>query len=395
MDLVMLSRIQFAFTVGFHFLFVPISIGVILHMAIFEILHLKTGKDDYRKLTDFFGNIFIVNYAVGIVTGIGMSIQFGTNWGEYSTFMGDLFGAPLAIEALLAFFLESTFTGIYIFRRSIMSPKFRFVTISLMTLGTSLSALWIITANGFMQNPLGYELSSDGSRIILVDFMAILLNPYAWYILVHTLLASYLLGAMFIMSVSAMKLLQPNVSKEESEIIGMATKISSKTLLLFSVLISSLGGSYTMFIGLMQETKMDMITGIDKSTTGQIVGASFLIMVTLGTIFVIIALYTIIFYKHYEKSTTMKKIYVYIFTLPFIAILTGWIVTEVGRQPWVVYGLMKTSDGVSLVPTSQVWFSLISVFLVNGVLFVLVMHLSKTQIRKSIFDNKYNYKGGN
>lgn len=392
MDLISLSRIQFAFTVAFHFLFVPVSIGVIMHMVIFEFLHLKTKDDLYRKLTDFFGNIFIVFYAVGVVTGIGMSVQFGTNWGEYSKFMGDLFGAPLAIEALMAFFLESTFAGIYIFRRSNMSPKFRFIVILLIAVGTSLSALWIITANGFMQNPVGYELSADGSKIILTDFIAVILNPYAWYILVHTLLSAYLLGAMFIMSVGSIKCLQPTTTEEEKEIMYVASKISAKTLFIFSILIASLGGGYTAYVGLIQESKMDMIMGVDSSLTGKIVNISFLIKISLGTIFILLSLYTIIFFEKYKKSNTLKKIYSYSFVLPFIAIILGWIVTEMGRQPWVVYGLMKTSEGVSKVPISQVMFSLISVFIVNLILFVVVLHLTKVQIRKSMLLNEYTYK---
>ncbi|MGL4382204.1 MAG: cytochrome ubiquinol oxidase subunit I, partial [Bacilli bacterium] len=176
-----LSRIQFAFTVAFHFIFVPLSIGLILLIAIFETLHYKKKNDEYRKLSDYFGNMFIVMYAVGIVTGIAMSLQFGTNWGAYSKFMGDVFGAPLALEALIAFFLESTFTGIYVFRRHNLSPKFRCVTAWLITFGTAISALWIITAAGFMHNPVGYKLAEDQSQVILVNIFSVLLNPYAWY----------------------------------------------------------------------------------------------------------------------------------------------------------------------------------------------------------------------
>ena len=173
---VTLSRLQFAFTIGFHFLMVPLSIGLIFITVIFEVMHWRTGNKKYLKQANFWGNLFAINFIVGIVTGITMEIQFGTNWAEYSKFMGDIFGSPLALEALLAFFLESTFAGIWIFYRHKISAKFRAITAIMIMIGTQISGIWIITANGFMQNPVGYELAADGSKVLLTDFVALVTN---------------------------------------------------------------------------------------------------------------------------------------------------------------------------------------------------------------------------
>jgi cytochrome d ubiquinol oxidase subunit I len=150
-----LSRIQFAFTIAFHFIFVPLTVGLILMILIFEIRYFFKGDENYRKISNYFSDIFLINYAFGIVTGIAMTVQFGTNWSQYTIAMGDVFGSPLILEAVVAFFLESTFNGIWLFRRNRLSRGLRLFTVSMIALGTTLSAVWIITANGFMQNPVG------------------------------------------------------------------------------------------------------------------------------------------------------------------------------------------------------------------------------------------------
>ncbi len=397
MDIVVLSRLQFALTVAFHFLFVPLSIGMIMLMSIFEYKHLKTEDDRYRKLTDYFGNIFIVNYAVGIVTGVSMSLQFGTNWGNYARFMGDVFGGPLAFEALLAFFLESTFTGVFIFKKHKMSPRFRFVTVFLIALGTSISALWIITASGFMHNPVGYTLSAAGDKAILTDFFALLTNPYAWYMLVHNLTAAYLLGAVMVLSISAAKLRDPATPLEDREVFALGTGIASKALLAFSLLMPVIGYNYMTYITPIQPAKIKMIQGeiANLGVSGglqSLVNISFLIMVTLGVLFILLALYTIIFYKRYLSSQTLQGVSKHLWWTPFLAINVGWIVTEVGRQPWVVYGLMKTADGVSTgVPLSQVIFSIVTILLINVGLVLIAVILTLAQIKKGLGHDKYKY----
>jgi cytochrome bd ubiquinol oxidase subunit I len=395
-----LSRWQFAITIMFHFIFVPLSIGLILIICILEYLHMKKGDDSYRKLGDYFGNIFIVHYALGIVTGIGMSLQFGTNWSSYSVFMGDVFGAPLALEALIAFFLESTFTGIYIFKRSKVSPKYRFVVTAIIAFGTMMSSVWIITANGFMQNPVGYELAIDGSKVIMTDMLALVLNPYAIYMLVHTITAAYTLASMTVMSISAYKLLQKETTDEERTIFSKATKISAILLLIFSILMPIVGNIYMGYITPIQPAKIDAINGeiinVQPNPVPEnlvpVVQTAFIAMVGIGTILILLALYTVIFYKRYMESRTLQKIFSYLWFLPFLAIYAGWTVTEVGRQPWTVYNLLLTSESVSQVPVGQVWFSIATIVLLNVVLLVTVVYLTIVQIKKSPNDMKYTYK---
>lgn len=381
-----LSRTQFAFTIAFHFIFVPLSIGLILLIAIFEYLHYKNKDDQFRKLSDFFGNLFIINYAIGIVTGVAMTIQFGTNWGNYSSFMGNVFGPPLALEALIAFFLESTFTGIYVFRRAKLSPKFRAVTVSIITLGTIFSALWIITAGGFMHNPVGYELSADKSYVILTNIFEVIFNPYAWYMLIHTVASAMLLGGFFVLAVSSYKLLKPDLSDIDRVTYEKASKIAAITAFITSIIVPVIGNYYFKFVAQVQPTKIEAIGGQIP-----LVKAAFLIMVIIGAVLIILSLYTIIFHKRYVKSPTLQKIFKYVFVLPYIAILAGWIVTEVGRQPWLVYGLLKTADGISQVPVASVAFSLVTITLLYLGTFIIFIHLMKVQVRKNLDDFTYYY----
>lgn len=383
--LVLLSRIQFAFTIMYHFIFVPLTIGLILLVAIFETMHHKKKDDRYRKIADFFGNIFIVNYAIGIVTGIIMSVQFGTNWSEYSVFMGDVFGAPLALEALIAFFLESTFTGIYIFRRKKMSSIFRVVTAWMIFIGTSISALWIITANGFMQHPVGYELSADGSHVLLTSIIELVTNPYAWYMLIHNNASAILLGAFFVLGISSYRLLDKNISEYDREAFTLGVRISSIVALISALITPIIGSKYTAFVAQVNPDKMAAIGG-----ESEIVRIAFLIMVGLGTLFILMSLYVVLFKDRYLESIVLKRLFVYSFILPYIAILSGWVVAEVGRQPWVVYGLLKTSEAVSDVPVAQVVFSLLTTMILYIFIFVVVIKFMISQVNNPLDYVKYD-----
>ncbi len=176
-DVVTLSRIQFAFTVAFHFIFVPLSIGLGLIVAIFETKHYRSGKQEDAAAANFWLKIFTTTFAIGVATGITMEFSFGTNWADYSRFVGDIFGAPLAAEALFAFFLESVFLGVLLFGRKRVSRRFYMVSAWLVWGGSMLSALWILIANSWMQTPAGAELASDGSKAIITDFFAAAFNP--------------------------------------------------------------------------------------------------------------------------------------------------------------------------------------------------------------------------
>ena len=377
-----LSRLQFAFTIAFHFIFVPLTVGLILIILVFELRYYFKGEDKFRKLSNYFSDIFLINYAFGIVTGIAMSIQFGTNWAAYLIAMGDVFGSPLVLEAIVAFFLESTFTGIWLFRRHRISKRLRLIVVSLIALGTTLSALWIITANGFMQNPVG--ASWDGSKMILVNFSKLVFNPYAWYMLIHNHLSAIILSGFVVLAISSWHLLKGK--DEDKAIFAVSAKYAGWIILVSSILIAISGSSYLDFINGIQPTKIAMITGTQTGALEAVVRIAFGLMLTLGTVFIVISLYTIVFFKKYLKSETLQKIYIYLVPLPYLAITLGWMVAEMGRQPYIIYGFMEVSEGISDVPVSQVWFSLISITVFYAILFVMDYVLTITRIKKGLVE---------
>ncbi|KAA8921585.1 cytochrome ubiquinol oxidase subunit I [Xanthomonas protegens] len=203
-----LSRLQFAMTAMYHFLFVPLTLGLSFMIAIMESVYVMTRKDVWRRMTLFWGVLFGINFAMGVATGIVMEFQFGMNWSYYSHYVGDIFGAPLAIEGLMAFFLEATFIGLFFFGWSKLTPVKHLMVTWLMALGTNLSAVWILIANGWMQNPTGAVFNPDTMRMEVVDFMAVVFNPVAQAKFVHTVSAGYVTGAVFVMSISALYLLR-------------------------------------------------------------------------------------------------------------------------------------------------------------------------------------------
>ncbi len=207
-DPVELSRLQFAMTALFHFLFVPLTLGLSLMMAIMESVYVMTGRTIWRDMTRFWGKLFAINFAVGVATGLTMEFQFGTNWSYYSHYVGDIFGAPLAIEGLMAFFLESTFIGLFFFGWDRMSRGGHLAVTWLVALGSNLSALWILVANGWMQNPVGAEFNLDTMRMEMASFAELVFNPVAQAKFVHTVSAGYVTGAMFVLGISAFYLLR-------------------------------------------------------------------------------------------------------------------------------------------------------------------------------------------
>jgi len=379
-----LSRVQFAFTIAFHFIFVPLTVGLIILILIFEIRYYRKGDERIKKLSNYFSDIFLINYAFGIVTGIAMTIQFGTNWAGYSIAMGEVFGSPLILEAILAFFLESTFNGIWLFRRNRLTKKLRLTVVSMITIGTTLSALWIITANGFMQNPVGAFW--NGSQMVLTDFAKIVFNPYAWYMFVHNHTSALVLTGFVVLAISSWHLLKGK--EEDKELFAISAKYAVWMLLISSILMPIIGNSYLDFLTPLQPDKVAMITGTASGGLKTEVRIAFGVMVGLGSLFIVISLYTLIFFKKYLKSPTLQKYYIYLVPLPYIAIITGWMVTEMGRQPWIIYEIMLVSDGISQVPVSQVWFSIISITVFYGILFAMDYVLTITRIKKGILVDK-------
>lgn len=437
-DLVLLSRIQFAITVFFHYIFVPLTIGLGAILSFFEYLYLKTENQNWKKLAIFWGNLFKINFAFGIVTGFSMTFQFGTNWGSYSEYMGDIFASPLALEALIAFFLEATFFGIWI---SIGHDKryLKFISMLMVSIGTTISSLWIITANAFMQNPVGYQISNDGIKIYLVNFIEVLSNPYLWHMLIHTLLAAYLLTSMVIIGISSYKLL----NREDEHVYSKSIKIGMYIFLVVSILIPISGMMYGHYISSVQPIKaasmeaiwdggtsvpmyLFLIPGNNGSNliqalgiqgvgsylltgnfSGFVVGLnsidimerpnvplvflSFRLMVILWSIFLIQAIIGVFYILKNNININLKshnrylKCMLYSIPLPYIVTIFGWTVAEVGRQPWIVYGLLKTTEAISFsVPLMHVLFTLVGItifYLLIGFLYIYLMKRSvKTRI---------------
>ena len=206
MDALLLSRLQFAVGTYFHFLFVPLTLGLSLIIAIMETIYVKSGDEDYKRMAKFWGKLFLINFAVGIVTGITLEFQFGTNWSRYSSYVGDIFGSLLAIEATTSFFLESTFIAVWAFGWNRLSPKMHCVSIWLVAIASSLSAIWILIANSWMQHPVGYAIRNG--RAELTDFIAVVTQKFAVLTILHVLSAAYILAGFFVLGICAYNILR-------------------------------------------------------------------------------------------------------------------------------------------------------------------------------------------
>ncbi|GEN33140.1 cytochrome ubiquinol oxidase subunit I [Aneurinibacillus danicus] len=417
-EVVFLSRIQFAVTVFYHFLFVPLTIGLVILVAYMETQYARTRQLMYRQMADFWGKLFSINFVLGVVTGITMEFQFGTNWSEYSKYMGDIFGSPLAIEALVAFFLESTFMGMWLFGRDKISPKMRAFAIWMVALGTNISALWIITANGFMQHPVGYVVRNG--RAELNSFYELVTNSYAWYMFFHTVIASYIVGSFFVMGISAYHLIRKqNVAFfEKSFNIALALGLFAATATPFighqhGVNTAQVQPAKAAAMEAIWETQEKMpfhiisipdaknerniealsipymgsffytnnpngkVIGlkdipIDERPNVNIVYYSFRTMVALGVYFLALVWYGFYLVRKRKlvSSPRYLKAVLYSMLLPYLAMNLGWTVAEAGRQPWVVYGLMKTTEAVSPISSSQIIFSLTGLVLFYTILII-------------------------
>ncbi len=208
MDIVQLSRLQFGLTAMYHFMFVPLTLGLSVLLAIMESIYVTTGRTIWRDMVRFWGMLFGINFAMGVATGITMEFEFGTNWAYYAHYVGDIFGAPLAIEGLMAFFLEATFVGLFFFGWNRLSRVQHLIVTCLLALGTNLSALWILIANGWMQYPVGARFNIATMRMEITDFFAVVFNPVAQAKFVHTVSAGYVTGSMFVLSISTFYLLR-------------------------------------------------------------------------------------------------------------------------------------------------------------------------------------------
>lgn len=433
MSVLTLSQLQFAVTCVYHFFFVPLTLGLSVITAIMETLYVRSGDENYKRMVKFWGNLFLINFAMGVVTGIVMEFQFGMNWAQYSRFVGDVFGAPLAIEALLAFFLESVFLGVWIFGWEKLSKGAHLAAIWLVALGSNISALWILIANSFMQHPVGYTI--ENGRAVMNDFGAILANPYVWTQFPHTVLSGFTTAAFFVLGISAYHL----VRRREMDFFRRSFIIAAVfgTLAIFlTILVGHSQGqrmvqtqpmkmaaaealwesedpaSFSLFtIG--NEAELRDVWSIRipyvlsimayNQPTGEVKGIrdlqsvyeqqygpgiyypsivtmywTFRIMVGTGFLMMLLgllALYPTVRGRPVSK-TLFIKYFPFAIALPYIANTSGWIFTEMGRQPWVVYGLMKTQDAFSPNLTSGMVLSSLIIFtLVYALLMVADVYL--------------------
>jgi cytochrome d ubiquinol oxidase subunit I len=415
MDVLLLSRLQFTATTLFHFLFVPLTLGLSIIVAVMETQYVRTGDETYLKMTKFWGKLFLINFAVGVVTGITLEFQFGTNWSRYSAYVGDIFGSLLAIEATAAFFLESTFIGVWVFGWKRLSAKAHATVMWLVAGASNLSAIWILTANGWMQNPVGYAIRNG--RAELQDFGAVVFNKFSLLQIFHVLPAALVLSAFFIMGISAYHLLK----KQHIDFFTKSFKIGLTFGLIFSVFIALEGDFHARHVTEVQPAKLAAMEAHWETTTrapihllalpseeaerniiqiGSIPGVlsflghhdvdaeitglkdfpkderppvlltfvSFRLMVALGSYFILVTLIGVFLRNKLLEYPLFLKLIMFSVPLPYLAIEFGWLLAEIGRQPWIVYGLMKTSTGVSPIDLVQVATSLVAFLLVYGLL---------------------------
>jgi len=435
MNPLVLARWQFAITTIFHFFFVPLTMGLSIFVAILETRYVRTGDEMYKKMAKFWGKIFLINFAIGVVTGIVQEFQFGMNWSEYSRFMGDIFGAPLAIEALLAFYMESTFIGIWIFGWDKISKKMHLAAAWLVAIGSNISALWILIANSFMQQPVGYSLDPESGRALMSDFWALVTNPNVLLQFPHVFTSGIALAGFVVMAFSAWHLLR----KHDVTFFRPSFRMAAIYALIGSVavgLVGHLQGQYmvekqpmkmavaeahfntedpaalSLFtIGNWEQTEEVFSIRIPALLSfmtysqpyGEIKGInelkvefaetygpgdyvppvalnywSFRAMVGAGGAMVVLSLLGVLWSKDrkLDERKTYLKLMMWAAGLPYLATVTGWILAETGRFPWIVYGLQTIEDAVSPnVPAWNVLLSLVLMTLLYGVLTVIAVKL--------------------
>jgi cytochrome d ubiquinol oxidase subunit I len=496
-DVVSLSRMQFGLTALYHFLFVPLTLGLSLLLGIMESVYVMTGRAIWRDMTKFWGLLFGINFAMGVATGITMEFQFGMNWAYYSHYVGDIFGAPLAIEGLMAFFLEATFIGLFFFGWDKLSSLQHLCVTWLVALGSNLSALWILIANGWMQNPVGAKFNPDTMRMEVTNFTEVVFNPVAQAKFVHTVSAGYVTGAMFVLSVSAFYLIKGRHIEIAKRSMTVAASFGLAAALSVVVLGDESGytagenqkmkiaaieamwdtepapASFTIFglpdlanrrtdyevkvpwmLGLIATRSIDKTlpgikelvaqaevrirngliaydaleklraqptntaerarldsTGTDlgyalllkkirpdivNATADQIGQAawstvpavsplfwSFRIMVGLG--FYFIALFAVAFVLASRRELTRYRAFLWVallsLPLPWVAAELGWIVAEVGRQPWVIEGVLPTFLAVSSISAANVWVTLIGFIVFYSTLAVVDLYLMARTVK--------------
>jgi cytochrome d ubiquinol oxidase subunit I len=434
MDPVLLSRIQFAITAGFHFIFPPISIGLAWLLVIVEGRAWRSGDPDWVRMGKLFGKLLAFTFAVGVATGILLEFQFGTNWARYSKFVGDIFGAPLAAEGVFAFFLESTFLGLYLFGRDRVPKAVHWFSILMVAVGATVSAFWIIVANSWQQTPAGYAIRNG--RAELESFWAAVFNPSTLPRYFHTLAATLVVGAFVMAGVAAYRLLR----NRDDEIGKRGLKLALPWGLATAILVAfpfghwhavqvaqtqpakfaALEGLYTsqqgaplIFFALVHveppelRAKVEIpgllswmafgdprapVPGLDEFPEDEIpplwlTFVSFHNMVILGMLFVAVMGWGVLqlWRKRLFEGRHFLRLLVWVVPLPVIACQFGWVAAEVGRQPWIVYGLLRTSDAHSdTVAAGEILFSILLFGVIYSLLGALWVYLMVKEARHGL-----------
>ena len=434
MDVVFLSRLQFGLTAFFHFIFPPLTIGLATLIAIIEFFYWRTGKQIYDQMARFWFKLFSIAFAIGVATGITMEFQFGTNWSQYSRFVGDIFGAPLAAEGVFAFFLESTFMGLLLFGRDKISKNMRFLATVFVALGSTLSAFWIIVANSWQQTPAGFKIVEG--RAVLTDFAAAVFNPSTVPRYLHTVDAAYITGAFFMMGVSAYLLLK----NKNMDIARRSLKIALVMAIVSVLAQGLLGDIHAKQVAATQPAKLAAFEGMWESranaplnllglpspsrektnlsvgipgmlswlvygdTNARIQGLkdftpadrppvlatywSYRVMIFLAGWFVLLVLwggYLMLRGKVYSHKRFLKAAR-YSMLLPLAANEFGWFAAEIGRQPWIVQGLLRTNAAVSPLPAYQVLLTTALFAAIYSCLLGLLIYLMRKEINKAVYE---------
>lgn len=436
LDVVMLSRIQFALTIMFHYLFPPLSIGLGILLVFMEGMFLKTGDKQYENMTRFFTKLFAVNFALGVATGIVMEFQFGTNWATYSRFVGDVFGSALAAEGIFAFFLESGFLAILVFGWDKVSPRMHFFSTIMVSLGSIFSAVWIVVANSWQQTPAGFHVVGEGinARAEITDFWAMVFNPSSVDRLVHVVLGAFILGAFFVMSITAYYILKKKyleLSKKAftialvfgaivsiSELVSghfqantvsrtqpaklaafeghFKTKDGGADLWLFGIPDEkeervkygiAIPGGLSFMLHENFSTPVTALDNFPKEDRPPVVIPFYMyhLMIACGMFFIgitLLGLYFRFVTKTIFEQRWLMTIFVFAVLAAYAANQAGWIAAEVGRQPWVVYGLLRTSDGISkAIVGEQVLISILMFSFIYALLFAVWVFVMNSKIQ--------------
>lgn len=433
MDPVLLARIQFGLTAAFHFLYPPISIGLAWLIAYITWRRWRTGEPVWESMSRFWPRILGLIFAAGVASGIAMEFQFGTNWSAYSRYVGDIFGSPLAAEGVFAFFLESGFLGVLILGRERVPKWFYWFSALMVAIGSTLSAFWIIVANSWQQTPTAYQIVGEGvhRRAELTDFWAAVFNPSTLPRYTHTVVASIFTGGLFMAGIGAWYLLR----KEHQAFARRSLGIGLTVAAVFSLLVPVTGHFHSVQVAQTQPAKMAAFEFLFEDTAGaglvlwgfpdvanrtlwagikvpnllsflidgnpnsvvpglarfpaeewppvELTFYPYHIMVLLGGWFILVAWWGIFLGKRRFESRPYLKVLLYSIPLPWIALELGWMAAEFGRQPWAVYGLLKTADAVSVVvPAWQVLLTILLFVVVYGFILALLIYLLRREFRR-------------